>query len=429
MAVSALATGCQPPGFFDGQNLWHEWVVNFFPRIGDSICRGMGGHADGGPPNWLIYLVLGFLGSLIVVNIAALGVPFVVLLERKLLGRFQNRIGPNRVGPFGLLQPVADALKLMTKEDITPAAADKIVFALAPLAFAIPIILMFAPIPWADHASLANLDIGILWVIAVTTAAEAGIFMAGWSSNNKYSLFGAMRAVALLVSYEIPLVLSLLGVVLLAGTLNLSEIVLDQRFAPNILWQPLGFFVFIIAVSAELNRAPFDQLEAESELVSGFHTEYSGMKWAMVQLGEYAALIGFSAIIATLFLSGWKGPLWIPGYIWLVTKMAFILCAFIWVRATIPRMRIDQIMAFGWKFLLPLSIINIFATAAEVIAFPDALPYWLIPINIAFAGACVVGMAKLLGFQPKTRKIVIPGRPVIGDDTPGRIVPLMRGGN
>jgi NADH-quinone oxidoreductase subunit H len=235
-------------------------------------------------------------------------------------------------------------------------------------------------------------------VDATASAAEVAVFMAGWASNNKFALFGAMRAVALLVSYEIPLILAAVGVVLLTGSMSLSEIAEGQRFVPNILWQPLGFIIFIIAVSAELNRTPFDLLEADSEIVAGFHTEYSGMKWGLIQLGEYAAIIGFSGIIATLFLSGWKGPFFLPGYAWFVLKMLFIISAFIWVRATIPRLRVDQIMTFGWKFLLPLAIVNTFVTAAEVIAYPDGLPEWLIAVNFGAAAFAIAGAARLAGF-------------------------------
>ena len=414
-----LATGCKPDGFWTDMSLWQEWGINFLPRMGDGLCRAMGGAVPGGWPDPLIYIVLGIIGSLLVVNVATLGVPYVILMERKLLGRFTQRPGPNRVGVFGLLQPVADALKLMTKEDTTPRAADKFLFGLAPLAFAAMIFAMFAVIPWGPFgAVLANIDVGILYVIGVTTAAEIAVFMGGWSSNNKYSLFGAMRAVALLVSYEIPLVLSIMGVVVLTGSLNLTEIVEQQRFAPNLAWMPLGFIVFAIAVSAELNRAPFDLLEADSEIVSGFHTEYSGMKWTVVQLAEYAAIIGFSAITATLFLSGFKGPEPIPPYLWLVLKMGFVIGVLIWVRATVPRLRVDQIMGFGWKFLLPLSIVNLFVVAAEVVAFRDAadLPYWIIPVNFAIAIGSIVVMTRILGFQGRTRRIVDPSRPVIAGE-------------
>lgn len=414
-----LATGCKPDGFWTEMSLWEEWGINFLPRMGDGICRVMGGATDGGWPDELIFIVLGVIGSLILVNFAAVGVPYVVLVERKLLGRFTQRPGPNRVGVFGVLQPIADAIKLMTKEDTTPRAADKLLFGLAPLAFAAMIIAMFAVIPFAPlGAVLADIDVGILFVIGVTTSAEIAVFMGGWSSNNKYSLFGAMRAVALLVSYEIPLVLSIMGVVILTGSLNLTEIVEQQRFVPNLAWMPLGFMIFAIAVSAELNRAPFDLLEAESEIVAGFHTEYSGMKWAVVQLAEYASIIGFAAITATLFLSGFKGPEPIPPYLWLMAKMGLVITVFIWVRATIPRLRVDQIMGFGWKFLLPLSIINLFVIGAEVVAFRDRtdLPYWLVPVNIVIAVGSVMLMTRLLGFQGRTRQVLqAPSPPVVGE--------------
>lgn len=411
MPVEHLATGCQPLGFWDGMGLWEQWGINFFPRLGDTMCRAMGGATPGGVPDWLIFAILGLAGAFAVVNVAMLGVPYVILLERKLLGRFQHRVGPNRVGFFGLLQPMADGIKLMTKEDITPRVADKLVFSLAPLVFVVPVLLMFAPLPWAPHAVLADLDVGILYIVAVTSAAEIGVFMGGWSSNNKFSLFGAMRVVALVVSYEIPLVLAIVGVVMLTGSLNLAAIVEGQRFVPNLLWQPLGFIVFMIAVSAHLNRAPFDLLEADSELVSGFHTEYSGMKWGVIQIGEYAAIIGFSGIIATLFLSGWKGPAPMPGYLWFVLKIGMIISGFIWVRATIPRLRVDQIMNLGWKFLLPLALINIFVTAGEILAYPDGLPVWLIPVNFAFAAIVIAVAARLLGIQGQPRRVV-PAPPV-----------------
>ena len=414
MPLENLATGCQQPGFFDGMTMWREWVINFFPRIGDSMCRAMGGASQsGGFPDWLIFLIMGVAGGLVIVNVALLGVAYVILLERRLLGRFQHRLGPNRVGIFGLLQPLADGIKLMTKEDVTSDEADKAVFSLAPLVFIIPVILMFSVLPWAQHAVLADIQVGILFIIAVTTAGEFGIFMAGWSANNKYTLFGAMRAVALLVSYEVPLLLAVAGTIVLSGTMQMSAIVEGQRFVPNIAFQPLGFLIFMVAISAELNRAPFDLLEAESELVTGFHTEYSGMKWGVVQMGEYAGIIGFSGVIAALFLSGWKGPFILPGYIWFVLKMGFVISLFIWIRATIPRLRIDQIMGLGWKFLLPLALVNIFVTAAEVLAYPNGLPAWLIPVNVGVAAFAIVLATRFIGFQGETRQILVPGRAVI----------------
>ena len=420
MPVEQLAAGCRAPGFFDGMNLWREWVINFFPRVGDSMCRAMGGASNSGVfPDWLIFLIIGAAGGLLIVNVAALGVPFTVWLERRLLGRFQQRLGPNRVGKFGLLQPFADAMKLMTKEDVTSHEADKIVFTLAPLAFVVPVFLMFAVLPWAENTALADPDVGILFIIAVTTAAEFGIFMAGWSANNKYTLFGAMRAVALLVSYEVPLLMAVAGIVVVTGTMQMSGIVEAQRFVPNIAFQPLGFLIFIVAISAELNRAPFDLLEAESELVTGFHTEYSGMKWAIVQMAEYAAIIGFSGVIAALFLSGWKGPFILPGYIWFLLKIGFVISAFIWVRATIPRLRVDQIMALGWKFLLPLALVNLFVMAVEVVAYPGGLPEWLIPVNIAIAGIALVTATRLTKFPGDRRKVLVLRGSIITPDNAG----------
>ncbi len=416
MAAQGLATGCQDPALWAGMNTWEEWGQNFLPRVGDALCRAMGGHEPGGFPDWAILLIMGLLGGFVVINVATVSVPYIVLLERKLLGRFQHRIGPNRVGPFGLLQPIADAVKLMAKEDTTPRAADRPVFTLAPLAFAAPVLLIFAVIPWAQHAVLADLDIGIFYVLAIGSSAEVAVFMAGWASNNKFALFGAMRAVALLVSYEIPLILAAVGVVALAGTMSLSELVEGQRYIPNLLWQPLGFLIFVVAVSAELSRAPFDLLEADSEIVAGFHTEYSGMKWGLIQLGEYGAFIAFSAIVSSLYLSGWKGPFFLPGFVWLGLKMLLVITVFIWVRATVPRLRIDQIMAFGWKFLLPLSLINIFVTGAEVVAYLDGLPEWLIAVNFGVAAVSIAGLAKLAGLGART--------PVL-EPAPAAMAPVM----
>lgn len=417
-----LAAGCQPPGFFEGMGFWREWIINLFPKAGDTLCRAMGGASPGGLPDWLIFIVMGVIGAGIVASVAAMGVSYIVWLERRLIGRFQNRLGPNRVGPFGLLQPIADALKLFVKEDVTPRLADKLVFSLAPLVFAATTLLLFAVIPWAEHATLANLGVSIVFLIAVSISGEIGIFMGGWASNNRYALFGAMRAVGLLVSYELPLVLAIGAMILLTGTLSMSAMVDYQRYIPNILFQPLGFLIFIIAITAELNRAPFDLMEAESEIIAGFHTEYSGMKWAMVQLGEYGGMIAFSAVIATLFLSGWKGPVFLPGYLWLALKTVFIISIFVWVRATVPRMRIDHVMDLGWKFLLPLAVLNLFVTAVEVVVFPGQpsaagvaapLPAWLIPVNMAIALVAIVAGARLLKFRGETRQVIIPGRRII----------------
>lgn len=388
-------------------NWFERWVLDFIPSTANAL-KDLLGHG----PDWLAYVLLGVIGGFLVVNLPALLTPGFIWIERKFVARVQHRVGPNRVGPFGLLQGVADAVKLMTKEDLVPDSADKLVFNLAPLMAAIPIFLVFPVIPYSAKATLADLNIGLLYIIAITSVTEVAIFAAGWSSNNKYALFGAMRAVAMLISYEIPLALSLMGVVLISGTMQLSVIVDTQRYMPMILLQPIGFLVFVTAVSAELNRTPFDLLEAESELTTGYHVEYSGMKWGVFMLAEYAAAFAYSFLIATLFFSGWKGPL-LPGFVWLAIKVVFIWCVFIWVRGTFPRLRVDQVMAFSWKFLVPLSLMNVLITAVEVIIQANQgweyFPMWFAPINVVIAIVLIVIMSKLFKFEGQTRQ-VLPSR-------------------
>ena len=258
-------------------------------------------------PSWLAYFLAGFIIVFVVVNAVVIVTTLGTWVERRVIGRIQSRLGPNRWGPWGLLTPVADALKLLTKESTRPSGVDPWIYNLAPLVFIMPVILVFAVIPFGKNTYVANLNIGILFIIAVTTVPTMGMFMAGWASGNRYSLFGAMRGVAQLISYEVPMVLSIVGVVLLAGSLSMVDIVEAQK-VPFIFVQPLGFFIFAVAASAEMNRSPFDIVEADSELVAGFHTEYSGMKWGTFQLAEFIAPFGTSAIIATLFVQGWEGP-------------------------------------------------------------------------------------------------------------------------
>ncbi len=303
-----------------------------------------------------------------------------IYFERRALGRIQSRLGPNRTGPFGLLQPVADAIKVLLKEDIIPDKADKLVHWLAPIVAFFPVMLIFAVIPFQNGAMLVDLDIGILYIMAVSSVSTIGIFMAGWSSGNKYSLLGAMRAVASVVSYEIPLVLSIIGVILLSGSLSMNQIVIAQNI-PFILLQPLGFLLFFISGCAEINRSPFDMLEADSEIVAGFHTEYSGMKFAMFYLAEYAEALAMSAIIATLFLGGWRGPV-LPPWLWFIIKIFVVFFLMIWTRSTLPRVRIDQLMALAWKGLFPLALINLFITGVEVLLWPAGLPWLAVLINI-----------------------------------------------
>ena len=347
-------------------------------------------------PCWVSYLAAGLAIMFILVNAVLLGAAVFVFAERRLIGRFHNRIGPNRWGPFGTFQPFADVLKLIFKEDLTPANADKIVFLAAPIAMLSPAILMLAVVPFAKNTALADLNVGILYVLAVTSLSSVAILMAGWSSNNRYAMFGAARGVAVLISYEVPVVLCLLGVVLVAGSMSLSDIVKSQAI-PFLLVQPLPMFVFLAGVSAELNRTPFDVAEAESELVAGYHTEYSGVKFALIQAAEFGGVVTASMVVVTLFLGGWAGPLSdYLGWLWFLLKVGVIAFLFIWVRATYPRLRIDQLLAFAWKFLLPLSLINLFATALEVFFLRDSMgvlttnDLWIMTgINLALGAVCI----------------------------------------
>ncbi len=317
-------------------------------------------------PCWLSYVVAGMFFIFILVNAVLLGAAAITWAERRLLGRFQNRVGPNRWGPFGLFQPLADVVKLITKEDLIPDGADRAVFTLVPVLMLAPLILMMAVVPFAQNTSLTSLNVGVLYILAVSSITSIAIFMAGWASNNRYAMFGAARSVAVLISYEIPVVLSLLGVVMVAASMSLGSIV-EAQAIPFFLVQPLAFFVFMAGMSAELNRSPFDVAEAESEIIAGYHTEYSGVKVAIIQAAEFGGVGVVSAIAATLFLGGWAGP-WSEylGWLWFLVKTGLIVFCFIWIRATYPRLRIDQIMAVSWKFLLPLSMVNLVAVSLEV---------------------------------------------------------------
>ncbi len=347
------------------------------------------------PPNWPLdnFWLHWLVFTVIIIGVVLTLVMGFIYFERRFLGKLQIRLGPNRTGPFGLLQPVADAVKVLLKEDIIPDNADKLIYWLAPVVAFFPVLMIFAVIPWQDGAALANLNIGILYVLAIASVSSVGIFMAGWSSSNKYSLLGAMRDIASLVSYEIPLMLSAVGVIIMAGSLSMNDIVASQNI-PFILLQPLGFLLFFIGGCAEINRSPFDLLEADSELVAGHHTEYSGMKFAMFYLVEYAEAMALSAVIATVFLSGWKGPLF-PGWVWFIGKVFAVFGLMIWTRSTFPRVRIDQLMALAWKFLFPLALINLLITGVEVLVSPASLTWTMVVINIVVAVVLILVWSRL----------------------------------
>ncbi|MBS4190101.1 NADH-quinone oxidoreductase subunit NuoH [Bacillus sp. FJAT-49705] len=320
-------------------------------------------HSSAGWLNFGIFFLLAVVLLLVVLGF----VTYAILAERKVMGYMQMRHGPNQVGGrWGLLQTVADVLKLLLKEDVIPKLADRPLFIIAPVIAFAPAFMVLATIPFTDKFQFADIGVGLLYYIAVSGITTVGIVTGAWASNNKYALLGGMRAAAQMISYEIPLIMSVVGVVLLSGSLNLNDIVEAQKNGWFIVWQPIGFIVFFIAAVAELNRVPFDLPEAESELIAGFHIEYSGFRWAFFMLAEYVYFFAMAALITVLFLGGWL-PLpflgFIPGAVWFALKFTAVVFILLWFRSTFPRVRADQLMEFGWKVLLPIALANIFLTA------------------------------------------------------------------
>jgi NADH-quinone oxidoreductase subunit H len=331
----------------------------------------------------LIYFLIEIIVKVVVVFAVLMGVvAYLTLAERKILGRIQVRYGPNRVGPFGLFQPIADGIKAFFKEDVVPARADQTLFVIAPMISITAAISLFAVIPFGQYIdflgrrisfTIANLDIGLLYVFAVASLGEYGVVLGGWSSYNKYGLMGALRAAAQMISYEIALALSVMGVLMISGTLNLVEIVQQQvgwHWNAFYHFQFFPFIFYIVCALAEINRTPFDMPEAEAELACGFNIEYSSMKFALFFMAEYAHLVAVCAIATTLFLGGWDGPFNLPpalSWVWFAAKTGILVYFFIWQRGTFPRLRYDQIMRFGWKFLLPLTLANIFGTGLYMV--------------------------------------------------------------
>ena len=314
--------------------------------------------------------------SFVIIISLTVGFAYMTWYERRLLARFQVRRGPNRAGPFGLLQPVADGLKLFFKEELIPKTADKFIFLLAPVITVIPALIVTAVVPWGDTVKLfgndfslglADLNVGVLYILTVTSISVYGITLAGWSSNNKYATLGGLRAVSQMMSYELSLGLAYLGPVMVAGSLSLMEIVRAQQPVWFIFVQPVAFIIYFIASLAEVNRAPFDMPEAEQELTAGYLTEYSGMKFGMFFVGEYLGITLISAFVTVLFFGGWLGPV-LPPLVWFLIKMFACICFFILVRATLPRLRYDQLLSFGWKVMLPLALLNLVVTGGVVVA-------------------------------------------------------------
>jgi NADH-quinone oxidoreductase subunit H len=386
-------------------------------------------------PRGLVYVVavlIGFVASFLLFVLPTqlfLG----VLGERKIIGRIQSRYGPNRVGRFGVLQPLADAVKLMQKEALTPKTADKVVMYVAPIVFVAPCVLLFAVIPFGPNMIVADIDESLLYFLAVASLPVLGTFMAGWSGNNKYSLFGAMRVVAMAISYEVPLVLALLGAVLFTGTLSLQEMVVFQRDDAH-LWlafvMPAALLIYFISVSAELNRTPTDIAEAESEIVAGYLTEYSGMKWGLFYGMDIGYALAAAAFASTVFLGGWSFwglDKWVPPWLIAGLKIQVFYVIFIWTRGTLPRLRIDQLMSFGWKFMLPLALGNLVVLALEKMiwnkatdgAYDTGWVFVFAAVNIVLAGVMVYAFARLAGYRPEGQ----PTRPRLVRQAGGYIPP------
>jgi NADH-quinone oxidoreductase subunit H len=326
--------------------------------------------------DWVLGFVFLIVKLSVVLVLLLTCAAYLVWVERKLLGRMQARYGPNRAGRYGLLQPMADVIKLITKEDTVPIGASKVIFLLAPGVVGLMTLLIFAVVPFGRDIVLwgrpiplviTDLNVGVLFVLALSSISVYGIALGGWASNSKYSLLGGIRGAAQLISYEIPLGLSLVPVVMLARSFSLVDITNAQSGYPFILIQPVSFLIFLIAALAEIKRIPFDLPEAENELGAGYHTEYSGMRFGLFFLGEYIMMVVLGSLVAIFFLGGWHGPL-LPPIVWFLLKVGIIVCALIWFRATFPRIRYDQLMNMGWKVLIPAALLNIMATGAFILA-------------------------------------------------------------
>ena len=317
-------------------------------------------------------LISALVKMVIVLGFVMLAVPMLIWMERKVLADIQARMGPNRVGPYGIFQSFADGIKLFFKEDVIPDRVDKVIYVVAPAlsmtcALAVLSVIPFGTLkPGMGTAVAPDINVGLLVILATMSMSVYGIVLAGWASNNKYSLLGGLRSSAQMISYELSLGLSVIGVLMLSGSLNLVDVVKAQQNSTwYILLQPVGFVVYLLSAFAETNRVPFDLPEAETELVAGFHTEYSSMKFAMFFMGEYAFVMAHSALMTVLFLGGWSGPL-LPGLFWFLAKMSAVIYFFMWVRGTLPRLRYDQLMSLGWKVLLPLALANVFITGIGI---------------------------------------------------------------
>jgi NADH-quinone oxidoreductase subunit H len=362
------------------------WLTNLFPQMAVPTARLIVG---------LVYAaILSFVAPVVVV------VAF-TYMERKVIARIQDRVGPNRAGPLGVLQGLADAVKMLTKEDITPIGADRMVYNMAPALAVVATILVYAVLPLAPGVIGTDLNIGVVYIVAVGGIGTMAVLMAGWSSNNKYALLSAFRVVAQLIAYEIPMVIALIMVALAAGSMQMGQIIAAQD-VPFLFTLPVAFFIFFAASIAEIGRSPFDLLEAESEIVAGFHVEYSGMKFAFFFIGEYMHLFVASGLVTTLFLGGWRGPGAseasvlgaLLGFVYFMIKTVFLIFVMMWIRGTLPRFRIDHLLDFGWKFLVPVGLLALMAVALvlKLPLFPQRGPMGLSSPVLKWVGMLVANI-------------------------------------
>jgi len=384
---------------FLDNSLWRNVYCVLAGESTECAARDYSSGLLPGGMEWLAFLLSALVVAAIFANAILGGVIVLIWGERRLFGRFQNRTGPNRWGPWGTLTSVADAIKTMFKEDLVPAEADRILFNLAPVLIAAPALIVFSVIPVGVGTYVADLNVGVLFIMAVTSLTTLSVLTAAWSSANRIAILSALRSVALLVSYEIPMALALVGVIMLAGSMSLESII-EAQAIPFILVQPLGFFVFFLAAMAEMARAPFDLTEAESELAAGYLNDYASMKFGLFFLAEFIAELSTSAIITTLFLSGWKGWDPIPSHLWFAVKLILVLFVIIWFRMTLPRLRVDQVLKFAWKGLFELTMINIIVTAVLIAIWPEpsTTELWIMAaINWPVAIISIWVVSKLLG--------------------------------
>lgn len=342
-----------------------HFINDFFPIAVDFIKSILSSFL----PGWIVDIISIVISISFFLIFATVVVMSLVYFERRVIAWIQDRVGPNRTGPQGVLQPVADVLKLFAKEDIVPTNADPIVFKLSTFVMVFSALLVYTVVPFGPGMIISDLNIGVLYAIAITGLTAVGMLMAGWGSNNKYALLGAMRAAAQVISYEIPLVFSIIGVVMITGSLSTVSIVHGQEawggWRWNIFLQPIGFVVYFISATAELNRTPFDLMEAESEIIAGYHIEYSGVRFALFFLAEYLNAFAVACLGATLFFGGWLGPI-LPPYVWFIIKAYALFFIFYWLRGTLPRVRIDQLMGLAWKYLLPAAVANVVLTGVGI---------------------------------------------------------------